>query len=220
MIKALMLVLDPAASWDNIVLRKRGWLSILVIYLVPLWLIGCVAEFYGLVHWGKPRGFVSELKTLPNSEALIFEIIQLGLFAILVFVSAKLILSLGETFHGRNTFNQTFMVAAYGLGPVFTMHIFDAFSGAAGWIYWATWGVGIMLTIAILYLGIPKVMLPDPPHAFGLYMTSCVFLVMVSGLIRFLTYSFLQGKFGKLDSLIEGIVAHLPFLQSFDLHHF
>jgi hypothetical protein len=220
MIKALMLVLDPGASWDNIVQKKRSWLTILLFYLLPLWLIGFAAEFYGLVHWGKPRGFVSELKTLSHSEALIFEIIQFGLFTVLVFAGAKLILSLGETFHGRNTFNQTFTVTAYGLGTVFTMHICDGFSGAAGWVYWATWGVGIILTFAVLYLGIPKVMLPDPPHAFGLYMTSCVFLLMVSGLIRFLTYSFLQGKFGKLDSFVEGIVAHLPFLQAFDHHHY
>jgi len=220
MIKALMLVLDPAASWDSIVLKKRSWQTILIFYLLPLWLIAFAAEFYGLVHWGKPRGFVSELKTLSNSTALIFEIIQLGLMAVLVFVGAKLIKSLGETFHGRNTFNQTFTITAYGLGPVFTMHIFDAFSGAAGWVYWATWGVGIVLTFSILYLGIPKVMLPDPPHAFGLYMTSCVFLLIVSGLIRFLTFSFLQGKFGKMDVFIDNIVAHLPILQSFDRHHF
>jgi len=220
MIKALMLVLDPGASWDSIVLRKRGWPAILIIYLLPLWLIAFAAEFYSLVHWGKPRGFVSEMKTLTHSEALIFEIIQFALFLVLVFVSAKLILSLGVTFHGRNTFDQAFTVAAYGLGPVFTMHIFDACYGVTGWVYWATWGVGILLTFAILYLGIPKVLLPDPPHAFGLYMTSCVFLLIVSGLIRFLTFSFLQGKFGKLDSLIEGVVAHLPMLQSFDQHHF
>ncbi len=220
MIKALMLVLDPGASWDGIVLKKRSWQTILLIYLLPLWLIAFAAEFYGLVHWGKPRGFVSELKTLSNSEALIFEIIQLVLMAVLVFVGAKLIRSLGETFHGRNTFNQAFTVAAYGLGPVFTMRIFDAFSGAAGWVYWATWGVGIVLTISILYLGVPKVMLPDPPHAFGFYMTSCIFLAILSGLIRFLTFSFLEGKFGKLDSLIDGIVKSLPILQSFNQHHF
>jgi hypothetical protein len=220
MIKALMLVLDPAASWDSIVSRKRSWQTILVIYLLPLWLMAFAAEFYGLVHWGKPRGFVTQLKTLSNSEALIFEIIQLGLMAALVFIGAKLIKALGETFHGRNTFNQTFTVVAYGLGPVFTMRIFDAFPSVAGWVYWATWGAGIILTFAILYMGIPKVMLPDPPHAFGLYLTSSVFLLMVSGLIRFLTFSFLQGKFGKLDSLIEKIVTHLPFLQSFNQHHF
>jgi hypothetical protein len=220
MIKALMLVLDPGASWDSIVLRKRSWQTILLIYLLPLWLIAFAAEFYGLVHWGKPRGFVSELKTLSNSTALIFEILQLVLMALLVFVGAKLIKSLGETFHGRNTFNQAFTVAAYGLGPVYTMRIFDVFSGAAGWVYWATWGVGIVLTFSILYLGVPKVMLPDPPHAFGFYMTTCVFLVIVSGLIRFLTFSFLQGKIGKLDLLIDGIVKAWPILQTFDKHHF
>ena len=220
MIKALMLVFYPGASWDSIVQKKRSWQTILVLYLLPLWLIAFATEFYGLVHWGKPRGFVSELKTLSNSTALIFEIIQLVLLAVLVFVGAKLIKALGETFHGRNTFNQSFTVAAYGLGPVYTMHVFDAFSGAAGWVYWATWGVGIILTFSVLYLGIPKVLLPDPPHAFGLYMTSCVFLAMVSGLIRFLTYSFLQGKFGKLDSLIDSIVKALPILQTFNQHHF
>jgi hypothetical protein len=220
MIKALMLVLDPAASWDSIVLRKRKWLTILLIYLLPLWLIAFAAEFYGLVHWGKPRGFIAELKTLSNSEALIFEILQLGLMAVLVFVGAKLIKALGETFHGRNTFDQTFTVVAYGLGPVFTMRIFDAFSGVSGWVYWATWAAGFLLTFAILYHGIPKVMLPDPPHAFGLYLTSGVFLMMLSGLTRFLTFWFLQGKFGKLDALIKNIVAHLPILQSFDQHHF
>ena len=60
MIKALMLVLDPATTWDGIVQKKRGWQTILVIYLLPLWLIAFAAEFYGLVHSGKPRGFVSD----------------------------------------------------------------------------------------------------------------------------------------------------------------
>lgn len=220
MIKALMLVLDPAATWDAIAQKKRGWLTILLIYLLPLWLIAFVAEFYGLVHSGKPRGFVSQPKIFSHSEALIFELLELALMVVLVFLGAKLIKSLGETFHSRNTFDQAFTVSAYGLGPVFAMRIFDAFSGVSGWVYWVTWGVGIVLTFTILYLGIPKVLLPDPPHAFGLYMTSCVFLLMVSGLIRFLTYSFLQGKFGKLDSVVDTIVANLPILQSFDQHHF
>jgi len=39
-------------------------------------------------------------------------------------------------------------------------------------------------------------------------------------LARFLTFWFLQGKFGKLDSIVESIVAHLPMLQTFDQHHF
>jgi hypothetical protein len=35
-----------------------------------------------------------------------------------------------------------------------------------------------------------------------------------------LTYSYLAGKFGKLDALIAGIISHTPFLQSFDQMHF
>ena len=220
MIKALFLVFDPTASWETIVSRKRSWQVILATYLFPLWLIAAAAEFYGLVHWGKPRGFLGELKTLPNSEALLFEILQLGLQMVLVFTGARMILALGETFHGRNTFGQAFTVTAYGLAPAFTLRILDIFPGISGWLYWVTWAVGIVLTTSILYHGIPKVMLPDPPHAFGMYLTSSILLVMISGLIRFITFTFLQGKLVKLEELMEKITAHLPFLQSFNQIHF
>jgi len=220
MIKALLLVVDPAGTWDAIVQKKRGWPAILCVYVLPLLLLACVAEFYGLVHWGKPRGFLARVETLSNSEALIFELLQLCLMLLLVFLGARLVKALGETFHGRNTFPQAFTVTAYGLAPVFTLRILDIFPGVSGWAYWATWGIGILLTFAILYHGVPRVMLPDPPHAFGLYLMSSVFLFMMSGLIRYLTFAFLKGKFGKLEVLIEKVVAHLPMLQSFNKIHF
>jgi len=220
MIKTLLLVLDPAGGWDTIVLTRRSWLRILLGYLVPLWLITFVAGGYGLVHWGKPHGYVSETTRFSHSEALIFEILELCLMSVIVFVGARLIKALGETFHGRNTFTQTFTVTAYGLGPYFALRIFDMFPGVSSWAYWAVWIAGMVLSFLILYQGIPRVMLPDPPHAFGLYLTSCVFLVMVSGLARFLTYWYLAGKFGKLDALITNLVAHVPMLQSFDKFHF
>jgi Yip1-like protein len=220
MIKALLLVLDPAGGWDAIVLAKRGLPRILLGYLVPLWLIAFVAEGYGLVHWGKARGVISLVKQFSNSEALIFEILQLLLMGVIVFVGTKLIKALGETFHGRNTFTQAFTVTAYGLSPVFAMRILDMFPSVSSWVYWVVWGIGISLTFVLLYHGIPRVMLPDPPHAFGLYLTSCVFLAMVSGFMRFLSYWYLAGKFGKLDAFIANLVAHAPFLQSFNQIHF
>ncbi len=220
MIKAFLLVLDPAATWDGIVAAKRKWPVILLVYLLPLWLIGAVAEGYGLVHWGKPHGVVSLVRTFPNSAALIFEVLQLLLFLLVVVAGAKIIKGLGETFHGRNNFNQTFTVTAYGLSTVFVLHIFDMFPGVSGWLYWAMWVAGILLSASILYMGIPKVMLPDPPHALGLYLTSTVLLAMVSGLVRFLTFCYLEGKFGKLDMFMAKIAAHLPFLQQLDKYHF
>jgi uncharacterized membrane protein YjjP (DUF1212 family) len=142
------------------------------------------------------------------------------LFSLIVFVGAKTIKALGDTFHGRNNFNQTFTVTAYGLSAVFVLHIFDMFPSVSGWLYWATWVAGILLSMSILYLGIPKVMMPDPPHALGLYLTGTVLLTMISGLVRFLTFCYLEGKFGKLDALMEKIAAHLPFLQALDKYHF
>ncbi|HXT11699.1 MAG TPA: Yip1 family protein [Candidatus Angelobacter sp.] len=220
MIKAFLLVVDPVATWDRIVQAKRSWPVILLTYLLPLWLIAFVAEGYGLVHWGKPRGLISEIHKFSPSEALIFEIIQLGLMFLLVFLGARLVKAFGETFRGRNTFDQAFTVTAYGLAPVFTMRVFDIFPGVSNWVYWVTWVVGILLTIAILYHGIPRVMLPDPPHAFGLYLVSSVFLAMLSGLIRYVTYAYLIGKLGKLDAFISSLETHLPFLQSFNQLHF
>src|ERR1700685_3018797 len=129
MIKAFLLVLYPAATWDGIVLVKRSWPMILIRYLIPLWLIGFIAEGYGLVHWGKPQGFTEQTKFFSNSEALIFEILQLILLVTIVFGGAKMIKACGETFHGRNTFEQTFTVAAYGLGPLFALRVFDMFHG-------------------------------------------------------------------------------------------
>lgn len=219
MIKALLLVFYPAATWDAIVLAKRGWLKVLLGYLLPLWLMAFIAEGYGLIHWGKPRGLVSQTKFYSNSEALIFEILQLVLQFVIVVAGAKVIKALGDTFHGRHTFNQAFTVTAFGLGPFFALRILDIFHGISGWAYWATWTVGILCCFSVLYHGIPRVMQPDPPHAFGLYLTSAFLLTMVSGLARFLTYSYLAGKFGKLDDFIARVVAHAPFLQSFNQIH-
>lgn len=220
MIKALLLVLDPAATWDGIVQAKRGWPRILLGYLLPLWLMAFVAEGYGLVHWGKPRGFISTTQAFSNAEALIFELLQLGLMFVIVFAGGKLIKAVGETFHGRNNFTQGFTVVAYGLSPFFCIRILDIFPGVSSWIYWVTWAGAMMLSCAILYHGIPRVMLPDPPHAFGLFVVSCVLLTMVTGFLRFMTFWYLQGKFGKLDAFIAKVVVHTPFLQSLNQHHF
>lgn len=220
MIKTLLLVLNPAATWDRIVLVKRGCLTILLFFLVPLWVLAGVAEGYGLVHWGKPSGEFSHIKYFSHSQALIFEFLQLLLMLVMVLVIARLIKAVGETFHGRHTFNQSFTVAAYGLGPFFVLRILDIFPSVSSWMYWATWIIAMFLCFGTLYHGIPRVMLPDPPQAFGLYVVSSVLLTMISGLVRFLTFWYLEGNFGKLDMLITKVVAHVPFLQSFDQFHF
>jgi hypothetical protein len=67
----------------------------------------------------------------------------------------------------------------------------DAFSIINPWL---SFGVGIVLTIMVLYQGVPSVLDPDPPTAFGLYVGSAFLLAIVAALVRLLTLLVLQKK--------------------------
>lgn len=218
MIMAFMLVLAPGWTWERITLSKRSWPVILMLYLLPLLVIGGIAEGYGLIKWGKPHGELSAIKMYSNSNALLFEILQLFLWLVVVFVGAWLVKALCGTFQeqSRHTFNQAFKVCAYGLGPLFTIRVLDIFPAVSSWVYWATWVIGIFLCISVLYQGIPRVMQPDPPQAFGLYVGSSVLLLLITALVRFFTFWYLDGNLAKLDVLFQKVVDHVPLLQSFN----
>jgi hypothetical protein len=141
-------------------------------------------------------------------EVVVFEILQLFLTLVIVFICARLVEMIGETFHGRHTYTQAFTMVAYGLSPMFLLHLLDVFPRMNPWIPWL---IGIMLSAAILYQGAPRVMLPDPPHAFGLYLVSVILLTMTTGLARFITAWYLQGKILPVQTFISNLASHLPF---------
>ena len=208
MIKALLLIFEPIATWEGIHRASRSIGSILAVYLLPMLLLVAVCEGYGLVHWGKWQGDFLRLKKFSASEASVVETAQFLLSLLVIFTGAAMIKSLGETFRGRHTFTQTFTAVAYGLSPLFLLRLFDAFSGMNPWV---SWSIGILLSIATLYYGVPRMMEPDPAHAFGLFFMSAVLLMLVTGLARFVTDAYLRGKFSKLDVIISDIAARLPF---------
>ena len=86
MIKALMLVFNSAGTWERIALSRRRWWVILIFYLLPLLVITGAVEGYGLIRWGKPQGAISQIKHYSNSNALIFEVFQLILLLMVVFI--------------------------------------------------------------------------------------------------------------------------------------
>ena len=209
MIKALLLIFEPIATWEGILRARRSMGFILAIYLLPLLLITSAAEGYGLVHWGKWQGEVGRLKTFSPGEAVLVEAAQFLLSLGVVFVGAHLLKSIGETFHGRHTYAQAFTAVAYSMGPLFLLRLLDVFAehlplGELGPLESAS-------PLAVLYQGVPRMMDPDPSHAFGLYLMSALLLVLVSGLVRFATAAYLQGKFPALQSLISNLAARLPF---------
>jgi hypothetical protein len=203
MIKAVLLIFEPLPTWDRIVLAQRKWSTILVNHVLPLLLLTGAVEGFGLVRWGKPRGAVPHLKPLTIPEMLVFEAAQFVLSIILVFLGAKLLKALGETFHGRHTMGQTFTLTAYSLSPLFMMRMLDVAPFVSPWTPWA---IGIVLSAAVLYNGLPRVMQPDPPHAFGLYLMSMLIICIITGLGCFLTTWYLQGKFTKLDGIVSQLL--------------
>jgi hypothetical protein len=208
MIKAILLVLNPARTWDTIVEDNPRFLSVLLAFLLPLVVLTSAAEGYGLATWGKWIGQLRKVKEFTIQEVVAYESVQCVLALLLVFVGAKLVKSLGETFHGRHTFEQSFKTVAYGLSPMFLLRLTDAIPSMP---WYVSWGIGIVLSLAVLYHGVPRVMQPDPPHAFGLYLVSALFLLMTSGVVRFITAWMLEGKFKQLDAILSDIATRLRF---------
>src|SRR3989442_717284 len=214
MIKALLLIFEPIATWERIWRAHRSLVFVLLMYLLPMLVLVCAGEGYGLHCWGKLRE-VGPRKFYSVGETGIFEVAQFLLYLGVVFIGAKLIKSIGETFHGRHTFTQAFVTVAYGLSPLFLLHLLNAVKDLSPWVPWA---VGIVLSMAVLYQGVPRMMEPDPSHAFGLYLMGSLLLFLTSGLARFVTAWYLQGVFIMLESAVSdlattvsGLAARLHF---------
>ena len=208
MIKTFLLIVTPARTWDGILRAQKTIEFVFVTHLLPLLLISCAVEGFGLVHWGKMQGEVLHLVRFTPGEGVVFEILQFGVLLGLVILNAGLLRSISGTFHGRHTFAQGFKTIAYGIGPLLLLRCLNAFPQIPPWVSWI---FGILLTISVLYHGVPKIMDPDPAHAFGLYVVTCLLMFFTTGLLALLTTSCLKGGFPKLMSLISSLGSRLPF---------
>ena len=208
MIRALLLIFEPTGTWNRIYRARRSILFILIFFLLPLLLFTAAAEGYGLVNWGRWQGEIARLKKLSIAEAVVVESAQVLLSLLTVFVGANLIKTLGETFRGRHTHTQAFTTVAYSLSPLFLLRLMDLFSSISPWI---SWSIGIVLSLGALYHGMPRIMGPDPSHAFGLFFLGGLLLLLLTGAVRFVTGAYLEGKFPKLQLVVSDLASRLPF---------
>jgi len=190
MIKALFLIFEPGAAWDHIARSRRGIGFILGTYLLPMLLLTAAAEGWGLEHWGKWQPKFTMFKEFTDHTVIRYEVLQALLLLAMVFVCALMLLKVSQTFHGRHTYREAFTIVSYGLSPFFLARFLDAAPQMSPWV---SWGLGIGVTIWILYQGIPRVMQPDPTHAFGLYLSAAVVVVLMTGVVRLLTGLYLLG---------------------------
>lgn len=190
MIKAIMLIFEPVLTWDRIAQAQRSFQFVLMFFLVPTILLSVGGEMAGIFYLGRPHELGESVK-LPMLRVAAYAAAQLVASFAVVFIGAKMVKSVAETFQNRNNYAQCFRLVAYALSPLFLVRLCDAFPFMNPW---ASFGIGIVLCIATLYHGIPKVLLPDPPHAFGLYVVSTLLLTGVTGLARFLTWLIIAGR--------------------------
>jgi hypothetical protein len=199
MLKALMFIFMPQRGWNTVAEDKRGIPFVLFLYLVPLLAITGAIEGLGLAKWGKDQSSVLPTKTFTVPDLKVYVLVQFLMSIIVVFVGAKMVQSICEAFRGRQTYTQTFRLAAYGLSPMFLCRIFD---GAPFLPWWLVMTVGLVLSISALYNGVPRIMEPDPPQAFGLYVATAVVLVLVTGMGRVLTAWWLDGRFATVQTWV------------------
>jgi hypothetical protein len=190
MIRAILLIFDPAGTWERIVKAKRGPGFVLLFYLIPLVAMSVAGELFGKAHFGVMQDYG---EAAPISERLlaVYGAAQFLTSLVVVIVVAVLVKSMAGTFQPRHTYGQCFKVVAYSFGPFFLLRLADALPLVNPWLSFA---VAIIFSQRALYSGIPQVVDPDPPNAFGLYLTSGLLLTMMAGLARFFTLLVLHEK--------------------------
>jgi hypothetical protein len=180
-------------------LKEEKFGAIFWLHLLPMMLITTALEGLGLAHWGKWQPAYKTIKHYSIHGTLVYEAGQFVLNLGMILVCARLVQVLGRTFHGRITYTypRSLAVVVYGLSPMFLLRLLDPFAGMNPYV---TWGLGILLSIWVLYDGLPRLLMPDPTHAFGLYLSCAFVLLLATGLVRLVTGMYLQGNAGFANS--------------------
>jgi len=170
-------------------------------------LIAAGAEGFGIVTWGKPQTIIHRIQKYTVGEAILFEVARLLMMLVIVACCAILIKVFAETFGKRHSLRQTLTLVIYASSPLFLFRVLDMAPGLSPWV---TWGFGIVCCTEVLYRGVPRIMEPDPPNAFGLYFMSSLVLVATTGLERFITAWYLQGRMRPIKEIFDEILGHFP----------
>ncbi|MBI5384647.1 MAG: YIP1 family protein [Verrucomicrobia bacterium] len=192
MIRALLLIFDGAASWEKIAKAQRGFLFILCLHLLPLMVLTLGVEAYALTRLGEGRTITGKLIIVQPQAALTYAGVSAALILAVVVSAARILQRVGRSFHNSLSYLQCLRVIGYGVSPLLLAHLLDALPSINTWV---CFGLGIALTIVVLYLGVPHVLRPDPAKAMGIYLLGAVVLLVLSGLAHFLAVQILHGEF-------------------------
>jgi hypothetical protein len=191
MIRGFLLILDAGGSWEKIARAQRGFFFILLAHLLPLLVIPAGVEAYAMTRLGEGRTIAGDAIVVTPEMALRYVAACAALGLAVVLGAAKIVEWISRSSHFATSFRICFTLVAYGLSPLFLLHLLDALPGVNTWV---CFGIGLALSIGVLYLGVPNVLRPDPAKAMGLYLTVAVILLGLCGLAHFVALGVLHNE--------------------------
>ena len=184
MVRALLLIFDPANTWEKIETTKHSIARVFFLYLLPIMLLAFAVEGWLLMQFGVERGHVLEKIVRLRPEVILrYELVQLVLGLAMCFVGAWFFKMTGEGFHRRHSYGECFATLGYSLGPYFLTRMLDGWPPLNSWIPWT---IGVLLALSVLYRGVPRLMKPDPSSALGVYLLCSMLLIILLGLAHFI----------------------------------
>src|SRR5262245_3278500 len=167
MMRALLLIFNGSQTWEKVKTDQHSVARITWSFLLPLLVLTSLGEALGLMKLGMERGTVTlTLVKVPPDLALRFQLVQVALSLLIVYLGAIALKQIGASFHRKHTYQECFTTLAYSLSPLFLSRLLD---GVPALNSWACYGIGIFLSLSLFYRGIPFIMRPDPSNALGLF---------------------------------------------------
>lgn len=186
---------EPAKGWEAIATRDRSLAGVLFFSLIPGILLASVLEGIGLIKLGNSPSYLglTNHHWLPVSTemAVRYETGQAILSLMVVFLLAAAFQLILGSFHCRAKFRLSFTVMSYSYGPLLLMQALDGIPAIPTWI---CRGLGALLAVKVLYLGLGRVVRPDPSTALGLYFVGSLLIIALAGISHFLGLQILEGN--------------------------
>jgi hypothetical protein len=196
MLKALQLIFEPAPTWEAINRADRKLWQVLVLYLIPTLLIAVALESWGLYKFGNRPSLVSfaERAASPVAEETIirYQSVQFGIIILMMFLLSSILQSVLKSMHSRVTYTKVFTAIGFSFAPYFLMIALDGLPFVNTWI---CRGIGAVLVAKVYYVGLVRVIKPEPTAALGAYMCSIFLVFAIIALTHFIALRVLENGF-------------------------
>lgn len=195
MFRTILLTVNPLGQWEKIEEAGRGIAGVLFLFFLPNLVLAGLLEGLGLVRFGDQlNSFVlsnGRVTSITVAEAVRFEcfqaVVTLGGFLLI----ASLLHLIFKAAHLRSTFSQSFTLTAYCYGAILLFRAVDGLIWVQTWLCWA---FGVFFALKAFYMGLGRIVKPDPSKALGLYFLSCLIFTAGTGLAHFLSRQFIEGR--------------------------